>query len=391
MNKYILAALCVLIAAPAVLYAQDDDYIKELMKKKKRDKAIKEGKDPDAVEEKEVVSKPKLPTSASGWIGTIKRCWDSDKVNDIELYNKSVESLKSAIGDDADLQSKVIKAFDGFKEKEAERRLASAIKSSGASVDRLEGVLKKHRPNALKAIMNPAYTESDGCRLQPEVDAACKPLFDVWRNPLGYAVENWKLDITTPASQLDTLCTNLEQIAPGMGAWPEGIESASAYMEKAALAQLDVKKKYYTANKGTLNFNANLKGGTLTDEDKAHVLELNDYRMMLGRGCLKINLQLCKACTGHSKYMNKIKKLAHNIQGHPDGVTPQDRAKRAGFGGGVAENCLVGASDGKSAVWQWYNAAEHHRNMIGGHSIIGVGHDGTYWTQNFAGGGRRGR
>ena len=389
MKKVLLVILCAVIAAPAALYAQDDDYIKELKRKKAREKAIKEGRDPDAVPEKPVAAKPKLPSSASGWIGTIKRTWDSDKVNDIELYNKAVEALKGAIGDDTELQAKVAKAFDGFKEKEADRKLAAAVKSAGVNIDRMHDVLKKHRPLALKAIMNPAYTESDNCRLQPEVDAACKPLFGVWRDPLNYAIENWGLDITTPASQLDTLCSNLEQVSPGMGTWAEGIEDSASYMEIAAKSQLDVKKKYYDANKGALNFNANLKGGTLTDEDKAHVLELNDYRMMLGKGCVKINLQLCKATTGHSKYMNKIQKLAHNIQGHPDGVTPQARAKRAGFGGGVTENCLVGATDGKTAVWQWYNAAEHHRNMIGNHSVIGVGHDGSYWTQNFSGGARR--
>jgi uncharacterized protein YkwD len=137
-----------------------------------------------------------------------------------------------------------------------------------------------------------------------------------------------------------------------------------------------------------LDANEKVAGDTITDEDRRHVRVLNDYRMMLGKGCVSINATLCKATTGHSKYMNKIKQLAHNIDGHPDGRTPQDRAKRAGFGGSVAENCLVGAEDGEQAVWQWYGAAEHHRNMIGNHSIIGVGHDGNYWTQNFSGGSR---
>jgi uncharacterized protein YkwD len=114
---------------------------------------------------------------------------------------------------------------------------------------------------------------------------------------------------------------------------------------------------------------------------------LNDYRMMLGRAALPINLSLSDASTRHSRYMEQIGRIAHNIDGHPDGRTPQDRARRCGYNGSVTENCLVGADNGETAVWQWYRSAGHHRNMLGTHSVIGVGHSGTYWTQKFGSGG----
>lgn len=386
-----LALVILVAAAPALSGQDDDDYIKELRKKKAREKAIAEGKDPDAVEPTSTEpAKPKLPPTAAGWVSTIQRKWDSDKETDQQLVREAVDALKGAIGTDEELAKKVAEDFEGFKEKEAERAVEGAISGSGVSVERLRAVLEENRPAALKAIMDPAYTEADGCKKQPEVDAACAPLFGVWRDPVGYAAQHYGLDLKTPADKLEKLALLLGEIVPGLEKWPEGA-TAESLMRARGAEKLNVKEKEYSANSGILAANEKLEGGTLTEEDKRHVRVLNDYRMMLGKGALSINLTLCKACTGHSKYMNKIKQLAHNIDGHPDGRTPQDRAKRAGFGGSVAENCLVGAGDGDAAVWQWYNAAEHHRNMIGNHSIIGVGHDGLYWTQNFSGGAKGAR
>ena len=395
MARFVRTALCaavtllvaLAVATPSVVAQDDDDFFKELKKKKDREKAIAEGRDPDAEEEK-APAKPKLPPTASGWVSTIQRKWDSDKGTDLELVREAVDKLKEAIGTEDELKADVIKDFEGFKEKEAEKYISEAIRKSGVSVDRLREVLKENRPKALKAIMNPAYTEADNCKLQPEVDEACEPLFKVWRDPVSYAVEHHELDLATPASKLDGLASLLSEISDELAAWPDGHADAASLMRARGAEELNVKEKEYKANSGVLEANEKVEGGTLTEEDKDHVRVLNDYRMMLGKSALTINLTLCKACFEHSKYMNKIKQLAHNINGHPYGRTPQDRARRAGFGGSVAENCLVGASTGDAAVWQWYNAAEHHRNMIGNHSIIGVGHDGQYWTQNFSGGGR---
>lgn len=387
----LVGALVLSVSAP-VQVAQDDedDFFKELRKKKKREKAIAEGKDPDAIEEEEKApAKPKLPDTASGWVRTIQRKWNSDKPEDTELVDQAFEKLIEAIGDDDELRQDVHDDFEGWKEKAADKAVADAIRSARVSVRQLRDVLDENRPKALKAIMNPEYTEADGCRLQPEVDKACAPLFGVWNDPVGYAAEHFGLDLATPAGMLDGIARRLGDLAPALAKWPEPHEGASDYMRAVGAGHLNVKEKEYKAAGGILEANEKLEGGTLTDEDKRHVRVLNDYRMMLGKGALTINLTLCRACYEHSKYMNEIKQLAHNIDGHPYGRTPQDRAKRAGYGGFVAENCLVGAGDGDQAVWQWYRAAEHHRNMIGNHSIIGVGHDGTYWTQNFSGGGGR--
>ena len=389
---FLIGALCVGLAGGGdVAMAQDDpddDFIKEWREKKRREKAIAEGKDPDAIEPK-VAAKPKLPPTASGWMATIKQKWDSKKEDELKLVDEAVEKLKAAIGDSSDFRDKVRKSFDGYKETKAQRALATALIRAKVSVESLRAVLKKKRPIAMRAIMNPAYTEADGCKLQPDVDRACAPLFAVWNDPVGYAIEKMGMDLAGPAAKLDRLASKIGEIVPELAEWPDSAKNAIEYMRANSEKVLNVKAKAYKAHRNTLTYNAKLKGGRVTEEDRKHIAVLNDYRMMLGKGTVKLQLQLCNATTRHSEHLKKIGRIGHNINGHPDGRTPGDRAKRAGYAGGVSENVLVGATTGAEAVWQWYRAAEHHRNMIGNHSLLGVGHAGNYWTQNFAGGRRR--
>ncbi len=392
-SRFILFMLCLaLLSAFVVPVRADDeeeDFYKALREKQRREKAIKEGKDPDAPVEapKEAVPEPpKLPDTASGWISVIKRAWDSDKADEQKLVEDAVAKLKEAIGSDATLRTKVSKNFEGFKEREGAKLAAGALKDVKATREMLRKVLTDNRGPALKAIMNPKYTESDGCKLQPEVDKALKPLFDVWNSPVAYLILQKKADIAAPAAKLERLAKLLGQIDEGLGKWEAGIESGDQFIRKAAADLIDIKKEEYDANKGVLAGNEAIADGDCDAESKEHVRVLNDYRMMLGKGCLAINLALYKAATGHSKYQEKLGRIGHDIPGHPDGQTPAARCKRAGYGGSVGENVLMGAKTPADAVWQWYNAAEHHRSMIGGWVHIGAGHSGIYWTQNFGGG-----
>lgn len=391
-SRYLLITLSLVVVAAFALPVRaddEDDFYKGLKEKQRREKAIKEGKDPDAAVEppKEAAPEPpKLPETASGWISVIKRAWDSDKPDEIKLVDDAVAKLKEAIGGDATLKTKVAKNFEGFKEREGAKLTVAALKDPKATREAMRKVLADNRPLAIKAIMNPKYTESDGCKLQPEVDAACKPLFEVWNDPVAYLIGKKKFDVTTPAAKLNRLASLLGQIDEALGKWEAGIEGGEQFIRKAAVDILDIKKEEYDANKGVLAGNEAIADADCDAESKEHVRVLNDYRMMLGRGALAINLALYKAATGHSKYQEKIGRIGHDIPGHPDGVTPQQRCKRAGYGGSVGENCLMGAKTPAEAVWQWYNAAEHHRSMIGAWAHIGAGHSGVYWTQNFGGG-----
>ncbi|GIK51265.1 MAG: CAP domain-containing protein [Planctomycetaceae bacterium] len=385
-----VAGLLASLAAPGVVLADDEeDFYKAMREKQRREKAIKEGKDPDAKPEPTKAAEPeppKLPETASGWIATIKRLWDSEKPEEVKLVDDAVERLVVAIGGDATLRAKVSKTFEGYKEKEGAKLAAASLKDIKATRDSLRRVLVENRPLALKAIMDPRYTEADDCKLQPEVDKACKPLFDVWNDAVGYLIEKKRADLSRPAARLDRLAALLARIDEPLGRWEEGVSDGNAFLRQACSALIDIKKEEYEANKGVLSANEAIADADCDAESKSHVRVLNDYRMMLGRGALAINLALYKAATSHSKYQEKIGRIGHDIPGHPDGVTPQQRCKRAGYGGSVGENCLMGSRTGAEAVWQWYRAAEHHRAMIGNWVHIGAGHSGVYWTQNFGGG-----
>ena len=63
---------------------------------------------------------------------------------------------------------------------------------------------------------------------------------------------------------------------------------------------------------------------------------------------------------------------------------PTQRARKAGYGGGVSENIARGSTNGRATFKQWYGSSGHHRNMLGRrHVELGVGRSEDFWTQNF--------
>jgi uncharacterized protein YkwD len=123
-------------------------------------------------------------------------------------------------------------------------------------------------------------------------------------------------------------------------------------------------------------------------EERACVDALNDYRIMMGRRAVKWNAKLLEAARGHSKEMHDLKYFAHSCPfpgpEHDAHRNPSDRARQAGYGGGVSENIAMGSNTGKGAFLQWFGSSGHHRNMLGkGHTEVGVGRVDVYWTQNF--------
>ncbi|MCC6574448.1 MAG: CAP domain-containing protein [Planctomycetes bacterium] len=383
-------ALGVLVSTSVKAGNDDDDaYIKAMQDKRKREKAIKEGKDPDAKEEPKEAEGDK--TDASGPINTIKQRWDSAKPADAQSVQEAAAKLAELMKSDPGLRGKLLKTFAGFKEQAATKSLGEALRAANVTRERLRGVLTGGRGPALKAIADPKYTEADGCTLQPQVDAACAPLFEVWRDPIGYAVKNMKLDLAAPAAKLDGLAQLLGGLVSELATWEGGAANAEATLRAQGTTMMDIKREETAANKDTLAANDSLKDKNVTDLSKDHVRALNDYRMMLGKAALRIDIALTKAAMGHAKYSESIKEIGHVMPGHPDGATHQERCKKAGYGGSTGENCLMGAEAGEDAVWQWYRAAEHHRSMIGDWIHIGAGHSGKYWVQNFGGGAGKGR
>lgn len=111
----------------------------------------------------------------------------------------------------------------------------------------------------------------------------------------------------------------------------------------------------------------------------------NAYRLMMGRRPVMIDDRLVLCARGHSEEMSRLKYFAHDSP-TPGRKSPTDRAKLAGYGGGVSENIARGQPLPANAVDGWIGSSGHHRNILGaGHTHLGTGYceEGRFWTQNF--------
>ena len=112
--------------------------------------------------------------------------------------------------------------------------------------------------------------------------------------------------------------------------------------------------------------------------------------MMMGRRAVKWSDKLLECSRAHSTEMRDENYFAHDcpLPGpeHDAHRKPTQRARQAGYGGGVSENIARGSTDGAATHWQWYRSSGHHRNLLGkGHVEVGVGRTDNFWTQNFGG------
>ncbi|MCB9895498.1 MAG: CAP domain-containing protein [Planctomycetes bacterium] len=328
-------------------------------------------------------SKLKVPADAKDQMKFIERKWNSTREKEQQTVIVCARRLKESVPGDEDLQKKFLSTFEGFKEKCADEALADALKKAKVTPLGLRKEFEKLREPALQLIESNEYTEKDKNKLQPDVDTATKPLFQIWREPMTYCIEAKSLDLAE-AKKIDELVKMLGEIDESVAKWPEGIENCEAYMRAKGNEQLDVTYVEYKAQGDWLEKNKTMEIDGITDEDREHVRILNDYRMMMGRKMVQLHPMLCEATRRHSEWMAKTGKMGHDFPEHPDGPSPSDRALRAGFRGKVFENC-TSAKDADTAVWRMYKAAEHHKNMLrASHNTVGVGHSGSYWTENFS-------
>lgn len=112
---------------------------------------------------------------------------------------------------------------------------------------------------------------------------------------------------------------------------------------------------------------------------------VNAYRVMMGRRAVMIDDRLVLAARGHSDEMAALKYFAHESP-TKERRSPSDRARLAGWGGGVSENIAAGMEGGADAVRGWIGSSGHHRNLLGaGHTHLGCGVNlpARTWTQNF--------
>lgn len=121
-------------------------------------------------------------------------------------------------------------------------------------------------------------------------------------------------------------------------------------------------------------------GGPLTTQV---VTLVNAERADAGCAPVTVDSRLTTAAQAHSDDMARRGYLEHTT---PEGVTFDQRIRRAGYPRPAAENIAMGLSSADAVMDAWMSSEGHRRNILNCDiSAIGVGvnSSGWYWTQNF--------
>lgn len=111
----------------------------------------------------------------------------------------------------------------------------------------------------------------------------------------------------------------------------------------------------------------------------------NQQRAKHGCSALRVDTDLRTAARSHSKDMRVRHYFEHNS---PDGKTPWDRIKAAGYSQPGAENIAMGYATAQSVVAGWMKSPGHRANILNcSLKAIGIGVEygsgGPWWTQDF--------
>lgn len=129
-----------------------------------------------------------------------------------------------------------------------------------------------------------------------------------------------------------------------------------------------------------------------TDRGRAGRLEakalrlINAERAEAGCGPLEEDASLHRAALGHSNDMAEGGYFAHTS---PEGGSPWERAKSAGYAKPASENIARGYDSATVVIEAWMESSGHRKNILDcdSHAVgIGVhvgGAGGPYWTQVF--------
>ena len=274
-----------------------------------------------------------------------------------------------------------------------ERRLAAIDELKRAKafspqrfVARFGQELEQRRKHALAFIMDPvAYpypnkTEPAQKEAEKRVDAVRELYERPYELLLRSSDEAGALD--AEIRELDARLARKDPLSEPLHESAVAEVVAKLDMRNVAIDERDRKRIDY--NHEVTAYNRGLKETTISDEERANVAAVNEYRWMMGRLAVKIDERLVRASRKHSIEMAQLEYFAHDS---PTASlrSPGMRAKRDGYGGGVSENIARGANSGVHAFWVWFRSSGHHRNMlIANHREMGCGtFRDHWWTQMF--------
>lgn len=111
----------------------------------------------------------------------------------------------------------------------------------------------------------------------------------------------------------------------------------------------------------------------------------NAQRAEHGCAALRVDVRLRTAAREHSKDMHARHYFEHDS---PDGTTPWDRIKAAGYSAPGAENIAMGYATARAVIDGWMNSPGHRANILNcSLKAVGIGIEygqaGPWWTQDF--------
>lgn len=250
----------------------------------------------------------------------------------------------------------------------------------------LKAELMERRKAAIKVIFDKKiYPDEDHGKVgQPAVDEAVNKVRELWEHPLEVVGKS------NPA------ITDMLAAADQTTAWLKELGGSSTQAEDTLVARLMAQVNDALSLKNMMDrsmlekyraiMSYNERNAEFDEKEKDCIRATNEYRFMLGYQALEAQAQLGRAARKHSEEMVRLGYFAH--VGPTKGLaTPGERCAAEGYGGGGAENIAMGNTEGVPTFLQWYNSSGHHRNMLGGHTQIGIGRHENHWTENFGAGG----
>jgi uncharacterized protein YkwD len=127
------------------------------------------------------------------------------------------------------------------------------------------------------------------------------------------------------------------------------------------------------------------RGASLSAAEREQLKVTNEYRAMMGRRPLVVDMRILAAARKHCDEMERLSYFGH-VSPVAENKTPYDRMRVAGYAHGGSEN--IATNDSAVGAHQaWLNSSGHHRNILGiAHTEFACGQRGRLWTQNFGAG-----
>jgi uncharacterized protein YkwD len=297
------------------------------------------------------------------------------------------ELLKDIEGPDASVRKNAFEKLNAVKDPQVSARLKKTLQGAAAQAFRKSVAERTRALRALMAASRKGFNPQAFAARQKEVlgilaagdTKKMEPLVrGMWKD---FYFDPTQADSDEKAAEAAARVKETEEFMKAAGA--EEKEGPSSKLKEAfrSLDESHLILLLSPKDQKVMNGNSAVRDKVGAEEYRL-VFVTNQYRILVGKTPLKLNLKLCAAAREHSRDMIENKFFAHESP-LPGKRTPGDRAARHGASAS-GENIAMGNREADPTFWQWFGSLGHHRNMLGDYTEIGVGNHEAHWTEMFA-------